>query len=586
MWESNQHALSLETAKLWWTFVIESQFGILEAHRHTTERFMPIRFCLLATRSISLATLILLFGSCFVLSSGTVRAEEPNEKLPNILWLSTEDIGPQVGCYGDPDATTPLLDAFAANSLCYDVAWSNYPVCAPARTTIIGGMYAACNAAGYMRSESVMPNGVEMFPHFLREQGYYCTNTSKEDYNYKRPANEPWDESSRKAHYRNREKGQPFFAVFNYTGTHESKIRQRPHVPVIDPASVTLPQYYPDIPEIRQDMAQYLDNITVMDGWVQKQLDALKKSGEADNTIVIFFGDHGSGMPRHKRFAGDSGMRVPFVVHVPEKLKHLSPAEYAPGARTKRPIGFIDLAPTMLSIAGLEAPKYMQGHAFMGAHPAEAPQYAYGFRERMDERPDLSRSLRDEKFIYVRNYMPNLPAGQFVNYQQVTNSTRRWFEMFNAGELNDVQSQFWMPHPPEELYDLVNDPEETKNLIDDPKFKTVLARFQKEHLESMKRFGDLGMIPESIALEFGEGKRSRRLMLEDPFQFPLDEIYAIADVATKPSLEATEDLLKATKHSSASIRYWGTMGLMLRGKTAFDANTELIVGLMNDPCTA
>jgi len=212
--------------------------------------------------------LVAIFAVLFTYHFGSTCTANDNRseaKLPNILWLSTEDIGPHVGCYGDPDADTPSIDALAKRGVVYDYAWSSYPVCAPARTTIIGGMYAAANASGNMRSETLLPDGVDMFPHFLREAGYYCTNKSKEDYNYKPGKNKPWDESSKKAHYRNRKDGQPFFAVFNYTGTHESKIRKRPHQQVINPKTVHLTKYWPDTPEVREDLAQYHDNITVMD---------------------------------------------------------------------------------------------------------------------------------------------------------------------------------------------------------------------------------------------------------------------------------------------------------------------------------
>ena len=505
-----------------------------------------------------------------------------SEERPNILWLSTEDIGPHLGCYGDPDAVTPHLDELAARSVVYDIAWSNYPVCAPARTTIIGGMYAAANAAGNMRSEVHLPSGVEMFPHLLREAGYYCTNSSKEDYNYFKPKNAPWNESSKKAHYRNREEGQPFFAVFNYKGTHEGNIRKRPHKQVIDPATVHLPSYWPDIPEVRADWAQYHDNITVMDRWVQKELQDLEKAGLDDNTIVVFFGDHGSGMPRHKRFAGDSGMRVPLIVHVPTRLKHLAAKDYAQGSHSQRPVGFVDFAPTMLSIAGVKPPGYMQGKTFMGQFQTEAAKYLYGFRDRMDERPDISRSIRDEKFIYVRNYMPHLPAGQFLQFQQLTDTTALWNKMFLAGQLNEIQSQFWRPHPAEELYNLKDDPEETVNLVDKEEFTTVLERFRKEHRDSYHRFGDLGLIPEPIAFEFNEGRTSRQLMMDDSSEFPLDEIFEIANVAANSSPKGLEKLIAACESPSATIRYWATLGLLVDGASGVDAAGETLNGLMED----
>ena len=527
------------------------------------------------------------------LCSGMATANEfenlnkPEETLPNILWLSTEDIGPHIGSY-DEVANTPTLDEFAKRSLVYDTAWSNYPVCAPARTTIIGGMYASANAAGNMRSNVMMPAGVEMFPSYLRLAGYYCTNNSKEDYNYivpKGTKNNPWDESSNKAHYRGRAEGQPFFAVFNFQGTHESKIRVRPHEAITDPAAVKLPAYWPDVPEFRQDFAQYYDNINTMDGWIKKHLDDLEKSGQADNTVVIFFGDHGGGMPRHKRYAGDSGMHVPFIVHVPEKLKQLAPAEYRAGARSQRLVGFIDLAPTVLSIAGIKPPEYMQGHAFMGKFETDPPKYLYGFRDRMDERPDISRAVRDERYIYVRNYMPNVPAGQYLSYQFETPSTSVWNQMFLDGKLDEVQSRFWQPHPPEEFYDLVDDPDETKNLVDDPTFKDQLERLRKEQLESMIRFGDLGLIPESIAENFG-GDKPRHQMLKDKVNFALELIQKTAGIAANRDAKSIPDLLAATKHESASVRYWGTLGLLIRRAAGVTGNEEQIEKLADDSSPA
>ena len=530
--------------------------------------------------------LVLLVHSLSIGQSSAFAVQDGQQERPNILWLSTEDIGPHLGCYGDPDAVTPHLDALAQRGVVYDIAWSNYPVCAPARTTIIGGMYAAANAAGNMRSETMLPKGVEMFPHYLREAGYYCTNKSKEDYNYFKPDNAPWDESSGKAHYRNRKDGQPFFAVFNYTATHESKIRKRPHKQVIDPASVHLASYWPDHPKVRQDWAQYHDNITVMDRWVQKQLDDLERSGLADSTIVIFFGDHGSGMPRHKRFAGDSGMRVPLIVHVPEALKQLAAKDYVAGSHTQHPAGFIDLAPTVLSIAGIKPPAYMQGHALMGKFQTAAPKYLYGFRDRMDERPDVSRSIRDERFIYVRNYMPHLPAGQFVEYQHQTNSTSVWKKMFLEGKLNDVQSHFWRPHPAEELYDLKNDPEETVNLVDNKEFAGQLERFRKEHRDSYKRFGDLGLIPEPIAFEFNQGKTSRRLMMDAKSEFPLDEIFDTANLAANTSPEGLDKLVAASESPSATIRYWAALGLLVDGEAEFDSRKDALKRLAGDTSSA
>lgn len=501
---------------------------------------------------------------------------------PNILWLSAEDIGPQLNCYGDSTAKTPAIDSLAKKGMTYDYAWSNYPVCAPARTTIITGMYGSSCGAGNMRSMVRLPAGVEMFPAFLRQAGYYCTNNSKQDYNYVPNENKPWDESSKKAHYRNRKPGQPFFAVFNYTGTHESKIRVRPHEAVVDPAKVKLPAYWPDKPEVRQDWAQYYDNIQSLDGWIETHLQQLEKLGLSENTVVVFFGDHGSGMPRHKRFAGDSGMRVPFVVHVPEKLKGLAPGS-KPGGRSKRPVGFIDLAPTMLSVAGIAPKAYMQGNAFLGKHQTEASKFLYGFRDRMDERPDCSRSIRDERFIYVRNFMPHLPAGQELDYQMQTPTTATWKRMFDAGELDEVQSAFWKLHPPEELYDLVNDPEETKNLAGDQAFAETLEKFRRELRRSHIEFQDLGLIPEIDLLAFAKKqKTSPRAAVDRSDLFPLGRIFDVANAMSGTAGADAEVLASSLEDEVAAIRYWGLMGILFEGESRFQKHKPAVVRLAED----
>ena len=203
----------------------------------------------------------------------------PDLPSPNILWITSEDNGPALGAYGDNFADTPNLDALAALGMIYRNSWSNAPVCAPARTTIISGVYPPSLGAQHMRSMVPMPDGMKMYPQFLREAGYYCTNNSKEDYNLVKPG-EVWDESSREAHWRNRhDSTQPFFAIFNFTTTHESQIRSRPHEQKHDPAGVPIPAYHPDVPEVRQDWAQYYDKMTEMDTQAGEILQQLKEVG-------------------------------------------------------------------------------------------------------------------------------------------------------------------------------------------------------------------------------------------------------------------------------------------------------------------
>jgi uncharacterized sulfatase len=538
---------------------------------------------------IAIATSVLLIASMAIGADCFGAAFVSEEQRPNILWLSTEDIGPHLACYGDATAPTPNLDAFAKRSMVCDVAWSNYPVCAPARTTIISGAYASAYGAGNMRSMARLPDGLKMFPQHLREAGYYCTNRSKEDYNLHQPG-QVWDQSNKKATWTDPKrrgtdaKGnpKPFFAVFNEFRTHESKIRVRPHEAIVDPASVSLPPYWPDVPEFRQDFAQYYDNLITLDKWFGQRLRELEDSGEADNTIVIFFGDHGGGMPRHKRYAGDSGMKVPFIVHVPEKLKaKYAPSEYESGGRTSRPIGFVDLAPSMLSVLGIKPPAHMQGHAFLGPHQAEPPKYVYGFRDRMDERPDFSRSIRDERFIYVRNFFPHVPAGQFIDYQQQTPCTAKWLQMFNAGELNDVQAHFWENHPPEELYDLKSDPHETVNLVDDPTHVETLTRFQNELLDNTIRTGDLGFVHEGRLQEITvAGKQTRRSLAQDKESLPLKKIFNVANLIGVETDAAK--FVEATKSDNPTIRYWAAMGLLNSDPSTLKEQVSTVDQLVRD----
>jgi uncharacterized sulfatase len=317
---------------------------------------------------------------------------------PNILWLTSEDHGPHMGCYGDKLAVTPNVDALAAKGLLYTKCWSNAPVCAPARTTIITGMYPTSLGAEHMRSMVPFPAGKKMFPQFLREAGWYCTNNSKEDYNIEKPG-QVWDESSGRAHWKNRKPGQPFFAIFNSTKSHESQIRTRPHKQITDPAKVRVPAYHPDTPEVRQDWAQYYDKVSEADADAGKHLKELADAGLTEDTIIFYYADHGSGMPRNKRWPYNSGLHVPFVVYIPEKFKDLRPPEYKAGGKSDRLVSFVDLAPTLLSLIGVKPPDWMQGHAFLGKFTTEPQPFLHGFRGRMDERLDLVRSVTDGRYV-------------------------------------------------------------------------------------------------------------------------------------------------------------------------------------------
>ena len=419
----------------------------------------------------------------------------PKADKPNILWITSEDNGQEMGCYGDTFATTPNLDTLAERSLRFNLAFASAPVCAPARSTIISGCYASSLGSQHMRSHAKLPADLKLFPFYLRQAGYYTTNNSKQDYNFACPKG-VWDESSKNATWKKRRKGQPFFCVHNYTESHESKIRLT-HKPIHDPKKVTVPPYHPDTPTVRTDWARYYDSVTVMDKRAGALLKQLEADGLADSTIIVYFGDHGSGMPRHKRWLHDSGLKVPMLVHVPDKYKSQLNDLPQVGV-TDRMVAFVDLAPTMLSLAGLKAKAFHQGNAFLGKHAAKPQKYVFGFRDRMDERVDMSRTVRTKQYRYILNFFPHYPQGQHINYMFVTPTTREWKKMFDEGKLNDVQSKFWKPKPVEELYDCIADPYETKNLAADPKFKKIKEELKQAVMDWMVRIRDTGIYPEPM----------------------------------------------------------------------------------------
>jgi arylsulfatase A-like enzyme len=503
---------------------------------------------------------------------------------PNILWITSEDNGPQLGCYGDTFATTPNLDNLAARGLIYLNAWSTAPVCAPARTAIITGLYPSATGTEHMRSDLPMPPGMKMYPQFLRDAGYYCTNNSKEDYNLQKPG-PVWDESSPRAHWRNRGPDQPFFAIFNHTITHESQIRSRPHQPVHDPAHVPIPAYHPDTPEVRQDWAQYYDRMTEMDALAGINLRELEEAGLADNTIVFYYGDHGPGMPRGKRWLYDSGLLVPLIVYVPPKWRHLASPDYSPGAKSSRLVSFVDLAPTVLSLAGIQPPDIMQGRPFMGPHHQPAEPYLHGQRGRMDERIDLLRAVRNDRFLYVRNFMPHKIYGQHVEYMFQTPTTRVWKELFDAGQLEPPQTLFWQSKPPEELYDVSLDPDQVRNLAAEPAHKATLREMRDAMREHALRIRDLGFLPEPDLHSRSEPATPYQLA-QDAQRYPLPRILATAERASNCDPEEIPALRKALDDPDSAVRYWAVTGFLIRGSEAVrEARTSLRHALQ-DPASS
>lgn len=488
---------------------------------------------------------------------------------PNILWVSLEDIGPELGCYGDRYARSPNVDKLAAEGIRYDRAFTHAAVCAPARCGIITGVYPTTTGGNNMRCRTILPKHVRCFPQYLREAGYFCSNHRKTDYQF-RHAPSTWDRNPRKDHWwRARKDGQPFFVVVNLTSTHESRIRGgQPRLPAgekHDPAKARIPAYHPDTPVVRQAWANYYDNITATDKVVGDILKQLAEDGLDEETIVFFWGDHGSGMTRGKRWVYDSGTRVPIVVRVPAKWRRYAKAE-PPGSAVGDFAQFLDLAPTVLSLAGVTVPAHMQGRAFLGPQRGEAPAYFFAFRDRMDERYDMIRMCRDKEFMYVRNYRWWRPHCQLISYMRNVPSLAEMWRLHRQGKLNAAQEIFFAPRKPkEELYDVRRDGDQVHNLAADPSHAARLATMRKRLQQWQKDTGDLGFVPEPI-FDAIKDRPGWRKTIDD--SGVLERLHTLLWPLDPPDFKTLAGLLKKPDSLLAeSVRYWAVVLLHRHART-------------------
>ncbi len=519
------------------------------------------------------ALLLILFNSIILFGN----SDEAQNELPNILWLTSEDNSPLLGCYGDEFATTPNLDKLAAEGFLYTHAYANAPVCAPARNTIITGVYACSGGNQNMRSYYPKSEKIKPYPEYLREVGYYCTNNSKTDYNTKSiDPNEIWDESGKEAHYKNRPTDKPFFAVFNSTISHESSIfKWKPNEKLRhSPEKVPIPPYHPETDEMKHDWAQYYDKVEDMDSWIGEKLQELEDSGLAENTIVFYYGDHGGVLARSKRYVYETGTRVPFIVRIPKKCIHLFPKNRS-GSEVNRLISFVDLVPTLLSIAEIPIPEYLQGNAFLGKQKTKDPQYAFMFKGRMDERNDMSRAVRDNKYRYIKNYMPHRIYGQHLEYLWRAPSIVSWEKAWLNDECNEVQSIFWNTKPAEELYDTENDPWEVNNLANNPAYKNILERMRQANNEWIEDIKDAGFIPEADLIDRVGQNTIYDYMRSGEINLP--ELIEAAELSTLGDVNNIDQLKEFLKNDESAIRYWGATGLLILGDESAPAIAELKV---------
>ena len=499
---------------------------------------------------------------------------------PNILWITSEDNSPYLGCYGDELANTPNLDKLATQGVRYRNAFANAPVCSAARSTLITGMYASSLGIQHHRSKVEIPAAFPLYYQTLQAAGYYCTNNSKTDYNIAgdRP---DWNESSDKAHYRNRKPGQPFFAIFNLMTSHEGQAGAKPGKTSfgVAPEKIKLPPYYPDTPAIRRDWANYHDQMTLMDAQVGELLDELEKAGEADNTIVFYYSDHGGALPRGKRNIHESGTHVPLIIRFPERFAELAPAK--PGEWSEDLVSFVDFAPTVFSLCGVPIPENHQGVPFLGGKKGNPRDYVFLYRGRMDERFDTVRSIRDKDFQYIRNYSPHRPWGQHYSYPfTVLKSMNSWFDEFKAGNCNAVQAAYWQPKPGEELYQIESDPFEIDNLATDSAQSTRLATMRAKLQAEILATRDTGFIPEGMFKQLA-GSKTLYDYAQSP-AYPLERILKLADEATECDPAHLPDFIAALNDPHPVMRYWAATGCLILKEKSVPAKAKL-QSLLADP---
>jgi arylsulfatase A-like enzyme len=518
---------------------------------------------------------ILALTAVTLLSSCNSKKELPP---PNIVWITSEDNSVHyMKIFDENGAETPNIASLADHGLIFRHAFSNAPVCSAARSTIISGCYGPRIGSNFHRKIQIvpMPGDLEMFPAYLRSAGYYTTNNAKEDYNMIK-SDSVWDESSGKATWKNRAEGQPFFHVFNILTTHESRLHftedEMHNTPVqTDMDSFEIFPNHPETGLFEYTNAFYRDKIMEMDRQAGEVIAELKAEGLLDRTFIFYYGDHGGVLPGSKGYLYETGLHVPMVVHIPEKYKHL--ADFQPGTDVEGFVSFVDLAPTVLNLAGVEVPGGMDGEPFLGkgvkVKELNSKDEAFGYADRFDEKYDMVRSLRKGNYKYIRSFQPFNYDGLRNNYRYIQLAYREWLDLYKQGELNDVQSQFFRPRSPELLFDLAADPYETTDLSGDPAFKEVLEEMRGRMNGWLAGMPDLSFYPEHFLIEHA---------FDDPVSFGrahAEEITRYIEIANLQLLDfdrAKEGILAALDADDPWQRYWG----LIAGSTFGVADHALV----------
>ncbi len=519
-----------------------------------------------------------------VLATGTAAAMAPSASLqgcapqtaalPNILWLVSEDNNPIIGAYGDPLANTPAIDQLAREGVLFRNAYAVAPVCAPSRFAILTGVYPeSCGPAHHMRATAALPADIPTYPELMRAAGYYCSNNPKHDYNCDADPTQIWDETGPDAHWRNRPAGKPFLSVFNFMTTHESRLFA-PTPGRVTSADVRPPAYLPDTEIMRDHYASYYNLMDALDAEIASKLSELEDAGLSEDTIVFYYSDHGGVLPRSKRYCYDEGLRCALIVRIPPKWAHLAPA--SAGAEIASPVTLLDLAPTLLSIAGAPMPDAIHGQPLIGQTRAPPQTYAFGMRNRMDERYDFVRTVTDGRYRYMRNYMPLRPAGQHGAFQWLLGCYQDWHRRYLNGELTDVQARFFRARNFEEFYDLDSDPDQIANLIADSAQSDRIDGMRRALDAHMLAINDNGFIPEGAP---AEGRAASR----DPGAYPLEAIMQLASAAARRDPASLEAFQTALRDDNDIVRYWAAMGMLMLKDAAAPTLDDILLTMTDDP---
>ncbi len=549
--------------------------------------FRPFAPSLSRSLGITLGLTVALF-SC--------SKQEPPK--PNILWITIEDTSPQfVGCYGNPDARTPVIDRLAAEGVRFTNAFSTGTVCSPSRTAIITGVKTYKTGTGNHRSKYPIPGFMKGFPYYLQQAGYFTSNNKKTDYNVaneKDYIREAWNESSGDAGWWHRKAGQPFFAVFNFMDSHQSRtmtesyswylenvLDKLPENERISDTAFQMPPFYHDSPEMRKQFARVYNSIKLTDDEIGALLDRLDKDHLRNSTIIFFYADHGEGEPRGKTNGINLGYRVPFVIWIPDMYKGLSPWGTG-GVVTDELVDFEDLAPTVISLAGGVVPDYMKGRILMGKDRSKPTDHLVLSEDRSDNGIDMVLSVTDGRYMYSRNFMPFMPEARYIRYMEIGEIKQQMRHDLASGKLDPLQKSLFEPRPAEFLFDIQNDIWETHNLVNDPASQLVLDHMRSQLAGEVLDSRDVMFLPEFEIANLSDTTTAYEYRLDDQ-RYPVETIWLAASLSGKRGEAFSAEQAGWLKNNNKIVRYWAALGLRSQDSTVLQSYRNELTKAMDDP---